>query len=184
MNSQDILAALKYMYRGNQRYIDFKLLREREINSLKIKKRFTILVVFVQGDAERENYGHFLIFTVRKNKGKIINFQYFDSYAKNLTFYFENFPFQVESISHPPFQGNNRYCGFIILYFAALRTIYTFSDTIEYLTDLYNQAIVCEMALAHYHHISDCLTIRPYRKDLYFSRNKTLVIEYLNSKME
>lgn len=183
MNSQVIEAALKFMYRGNPRLLDIQVITQHQVYSFKIKKKYTILVVFVQGHEVFDNFGHFLIFFIRKFGTKIQSFQYFDSYSKPIQFYFEKFPFKVESISHPCFQQNDNTCGFIILYFAGLRTIYSFTDTIEYLNDLYNQAIVTEMAVAHFHHIFENLAIRPSRKVVYFPRDKNLVIDYVRNRL-
>lgn len=117
MNSRELVRNIQYMF-NNQ--VDVQFVTAENINSVKIIQSITIIVVFCSRNPS-SNVGHFVCFFITKN-GETIECAFFDSWGKDYTFYFNDFPFTVTEINHCALQPqHSKKDSFIILFYLRLR---------------------------------------------------------------
>lgn len=181
MNSYELKKCLEYFYRGNVKTVDIQVLNLSQVESLQIKKKYSLVVVFIPGHPTEKNLGHFVCFNILKKKGKVIRCEFFDTFNKPVNFYFENFPLSSICNDHPVFQGDNdNDCALQVLYYGCLRRGFTYESALNHIDNL-TEDFRSRVILFNYQNIVDNVNLRPQREELMYPRVKKYVLGYLEN---
>lgn len=178
MDSRTLVSALNYIYPDRKDH-DIFFTTPEKINSIKIKKTVTYIVVFVPA-SKNKKYGHFVCF-VRKNfNGKKVESSFFDTYNKKPNFYFKRL--RLRTTNNYEFCNFQRYeesdCCLVVLYYLFLRLHLSHDNTILHFLHLnFRYNLISAARKFYFNNLVNFIT-RPSRRPVYYSLPKGTCLEY------